>query len=378
MKRLPGFLCALACFWLCWPGRVAQAQGPLYSRPTDRFGVCLTPVYGAITDYDVASLHIAWYSDWDTSLSPLRPGGIEYAQLIHVSNGVVSPPLAQLAALVDANLGSTWIVGNEPECIWQDNCTPQQYLAAYHDVYTLIKGRDATAQVAIGGVVQGTPLRLKWLDQVWSGYQSAYGVTMPVDVWNMHNQILQEVRGDWGCDIPRGLTETVGMLYTVDDNDNIDLFRQHIMAFRTWMRAHGQQHKPLIISEFGVLMPVEYGFSPQRVNAFMDASFDYLLTAKDAHLGYAADENRLVQRWLWCSLNDRPWDPDTGAGFNGALFDYRYPTYPGVITPTGVAFAAYTGALLPYHLYLPFVAARSPGVTKEAREWFTWDMRETG
>jgi hypothetical protein len=30
-----------------------------------------------------------------------------------------------------------------------------------------------------------------------------------------------------------------------------------------------------------------------------------------------------------------------------------------------VAFAAYTGALLPYHLYLPFVAARSPGVTHD-------------
>jgi len=49
---------------------------------------------------------------------------------------------------------------------------------------------------------------------------------------------------------------------------------------------------------------------------------------------------------MWYSLNDRPWDPNTGEGFNGALFDYQYPQYPGVITPIGINFREYTDALL--------------------------------
>jgi hypothetical protein len=132
----------------------------------------------------------------------------------------------------------------------------------------------------------------------------------------------------------------------MEDHDNMDIFVQHIVDFRTWMRNRGQRDKPLILTEFGVLMPVQYGFPPYRVNAFMTATFDYLLSARDDQLGYPADENRLVQRWLWFSLNDRPWDPDTGAGFNGALFDYRHSEYPGVLTEYGAHFRAYTDALL--------------------------------
>ncbi|MBC7262692.1 MAG: hypothetical protein H5T63_11855, partial [Chloroflexi bacterium] len=167
----------------------------------------------------------------------------------------------------------------------------------------------------------------------------------PVDVWNIHNMILQELQGDWGCGIPRGLSETQGRLYGIADNDNIEIFKQHIIDFRTWMRDRGQRDKPLIISEYGVIMPAEYGFPPERVNAYMNATFDYLLTARDDNLGYPADENRLVQRWLWFSLNDRPYSPETG-GFNGALFDHRYPRYPGVLTPMGLNFKRYTDALL--------------------------------
>jgi hypothetical protein len=186
---------------------------------------------------------------------------------------------------------------------------------------------------------------LEWLDRLLSHYQSTYGQPMPVDVWNIHNMILPEVRGGWGCEIPRGLSADSGRLYTVDDNDNMDYFVQQIVDFRTWMRDRGERDKPLIISEFGVLMPAEYSFPAERVNAFMNATFDYLLTATDEQIGYPADENRLVQRWLWYSLNDQPWNPETGAGFNGALFDHRYPTYPGVLTVFGHNFKQYTDAL---------------------------------
>ncbi len=323
----------------------SHADGPLYPLPTDRFGVAVVQDYGRITDYDVASLHIAWYSDVSAGLNPLRPAGIEYAQLIWVSEGRFSPPLQELGPMVDANPSSLWLIGNEPETLGQGNSTPEQYAEVYHQLYAFIKERDPSAQVAIGGVVQPTPLRLKWLDRVLDHYQVTYGQRMPVDVWNTHNLILQELRGGWGCGIPRGLMEDRGRLYTINDSDNLDYFVQHIVDLRTWMRARGERDKPLIITEYGVLMPEQYGFTAQRVNAYMNATFDYLLTARDDQLGYPADENRLVQRWLWYSLNDRPYDFATQTGFNGALFDYRYPSYPGVITDIGVNFREYTNAL---------------------------------
>ena len=325
---------------------LSQAQGGLYPLPTDRFGADFRRDRGGtIAAYDVALLHIGWYSDWGVSLNPPRPGGIEYVQLVWVANGQFMS-LTELGPMVDANPGSLWMIGNEPECIHQGNNTPEQYAQAYHQLYTFIKARDAGAQVAIGGVVQPTPLRLEWLNLALNAYQTAYGQPMPVDVWNIHNMILPEVRDGWGCEIPRGLEADSGRLYTVDDNDNIDIFTQHIIDFRTWMSDRGQRNKPLIISEYGVLMPSEYGFPAARVNAYMNATFDFMLAARDEATGYPADENRLVQRWAWFSLNDRPWNPDTGAGFNGALFDYRYSEYPGVLTSHGVNFKAYTDALL--------------------------------
>jgi len=324
----------------------ARTEAPLYTDLTDRFGVGLQPKFGLITDFDIASLHIGWYSDWRTQLHPLRPAGIEYAQLIWVDRASFFPPLGQLGPTVDANPGCLWIIGNEPECVYQGKATPEEYATVYHDLYTFIKARDPSAQVAIGGVVQPTPLRLEWLDRALNHYQTTHGRPMPVDVWNIHIQILQEKRNSWGSEIPVGLTETQGRLYGLNDNDNIDIFRELVVEFRTWMRDRGLQNKPLIISEYGVLFPPEYGYTPERVSAYMSASFDYLLSARDPNLGYPADENRLVQRWLWYSLNEQPYNLSTGQGFNGALYDYRYPTYPGVLTSVGINFRSYMAALL--------------------------------
>jgi hypothetical protein len=58
-------------------------------------------------------------------------------------------------------------------------------------------------------------------------------------------------------------------------------------------------------------------------------------TATDPNLGYPADENRLVQRWLWYSLDDLI--------YGGALFD------PNLLTrmKLGTDYAAYTDAITP-------------------------------
>ncbi len=329
-----------------WPSWApAYADGSLYPNPLDRFGVGVCQEFGPIANFGVEALHIGWYLDWGIRYLPARPGGIEYAQLVWVSEGRSTVPPGDLRAIVRANPEALWIIGNEPECVAQGNSTPVQYAEVYHELYSLIKAEDDSAQVAIGGVVQPTPLRLEWLDKVLDHYLAAFGEPMPVDVWNIHNMILPEVAGQWGCGIPRGLDEAQGRLYAVEDNDRLDYFVQHVLDFRKWMRDHGQRNKPLIISEYGVLMPEEYGFPADRVNRYMNATFDYLLGARDDELGYQADGNRLVQRWLWYSLNDRPWDPESGEGYNGALFDYRYLEYPGMLTAHGENWKRYVAAL---------------------------------
>jgi len=352
----PGFerYCLVICLLLgvcavCAP--IAYADGPLYQSPTSRFGVTFNPRFGRITDYDVGALHVSWYSDWGVCRNAPRPGGMEYMQLILVQNGNwsvfswldgvwSSDKWTMLRDLISSNPGAVWIIGNEPECPYDPGGgknTPDQYARVYHELYGYIKLRDPSARVAIGGVVEPTPLRLKWLDQLLGFYQSTYGEPMPVDVWTIHLLILPEKRGDWGCGIPVGLSEDEGRQYGIIDTWNVSIFQELVRDFRTWMRDRGQRDKPLWITEYGVLLPYA---TTQEVNDFMTGSFDYLLHTSDPDIGYPADANLLVQRWAWNSLNDHP------DNFNGALFDHLDRTFPGTPTAFGLNFMAYTSALL--------------------------------
>ena len=329
------------------PDRLS-AQAGLYGSESDRFGVGVSQIYGRITDYDVASLHIGWYSDWSWQVNPPHPAHLDYVNVISVHHGSYPPNWNRLAQAIAANPGSLWIVGNEPEGVWQGNRTPAEYAQIYGEVYDFIKAQDATALVAIGGVIEPTPLRLQWLDQVRAEYQTRYGKKMPVDVWNIHVQILREKGpfsgcGDcWGAGVPAGLTGvTEGRLYGFADNVDPAIFRQLVREFRQWMKDRGERNKPLIISEYGVLMPSDYLASTVEegdalVRQFMTETFDFLRTTTDAALGYPADGNRLVQRWLWYSLNDSP------ANFNGGLFRHDNPAQ---ITTFGEHFRQYTALL---------------------------------
>ena len=122
----------------------------------------------------------------------------------------------------------------------------------------------------------------------------------------------------------------------------MDIFEQQIWAFRQWMADNGYADKPLIVSEFGVLMPVEYGFDPARVNAFMDATFQFLAETAEPGLGDPNDGDRLVQRWAWFSLDNPPWDIDDPQldTYNGNLFD----PYTTNITGYGLNYATHTAS----------------------------------
>jgi hypothetical protein len=274
---------------------------------------------GPISRYNIDPLRLGWYLDWRARPDPSRPGGLEYVQMVRLKGGVLQPNAETLAAIARANPGSLWLVGNEPDVKWQDSVEPAAYARLYHQAYTAIKGADPTARVAIGGVSQPTPLRMRYLEAVLAAYREQFGAAMPVDVWNAHNFILREERGSWGVDIPPGLPDDRGILYEIDDSGNLEAFRRQIWDFRRWMAAQGYGGWPLIVSEYGIPMPEDYGFPPERVVAFLRGTFEFFLTATDPALGDPADGYRLVQRWCWYSLDDttyptgRLFDPQTGA-----------------------------------------------------------------
>lgn len=322
---------------------------------------------------EVDTLRAGWYLNWNVMPNPVLPNNLEFAQMIRIHQDLTCPIGSALAhdrtlcpyvvphsytyrpnaatiqQVAQDRPGSLWLIGNEierkdwPGGGYQDEILPELYAIAYHELYTLIKAVDPGAKIAIGGVIQTTPLRMKYLDRVLNHYKATYGVKMPVDVWNIHTFILPEKSGYWGADIPVGLTETEGaylfhlgpsgeVLPVMPEHLNGELIAQQIRDFRQWMKDRGEQEKPLIITEYSVLLPNWVLGLPdndyQSVIDFMLWSFDYFLTAKDCAIGFTADDCRLIQRWVWYSLDDT-------IGFNEhqAYFDYNTKE----ITPTGAA-----------------------------------------
>jgi len=299
------------------------------------FGVVKNPV----EEYDVSPLGADWYVDFGFRDDPPPLFDIEYAQTVRLSESDYAPNQAAIEKYARAQPGTLWLIGNESDAPAQDCVTPQQYAQHYHELYDIIKGADHTAKIAIGGVVQATPLRLQYLDMILDEYETLYGVKIPVDVWNVHGFILQEKKDDWGCQIPCGIEGVdQGMLYTVDDHDNMTIFKEQIRRFRIWMKDHDERDKPLIVSEYGILMPTDLGFDEPRVEAFMLATFDYFRTATSSSLGYPEDGNRLVQAWCWYSLDD-----DQFEGFES----YSHLINPTTkqLTALGRAYRDYTSSL---------------------------------
>ncbi len=346
----------------------ASPGDSLYPIASDRYGVGVNRAYGYAADYDVAQLKAGWYVDWGTQSDPAYPAGLDYMQIVRASGGTFSPDPATFTSIAGANLGMTWIVGNEPDCVWQGDSTPDEYAQVYHEVYTALKQADPTSQVTIGGIVQVTPLRLQWLEAVIARYQARYGTPMPVDLWNIHTFILQEKScyvypyDCWGCEIPPGVVASVGMEWGLDDHDRLDLIQQQIVRFRQWMRDRGDREKELIVSEYGILLPDSFGYDAPRVQTFMLGTFDYFSTATDPELGCPSDGNRLVQRWAWYSLNDKRFEGYTS---HSHLFEPSTKE----LTPLGIAFRDYVSPLyVPYVDLLPLALQTFPPPPLMARE----------
>ncbi len=336
---------------------------PLYPSPNERLGYGVTHGIENVPTSILSQLQAGWYVNWGSAPNAPHPNGLRYVQIIRLTPTSYVPRGEELRRIILKNPGSLWLVGNEPDSIYQDNQTPEQYVEKYHEIYTFIKRVDPSARVAIGGVIQATPLRLRYLDLIWAKYRERYGMDMPVDVWNVHNFILREARvycspgGVWGAYIPPGLPDNCGEQYAINDHDNMTIFRRQIYAFRRWMKEKGQQNKPLIVSEYGILFPEELGFTEQRVERFMLATFDFFMNARDPDLGYLLDDGRLVQQWAWFSLDETSFEWGTT---HSALYD----PVRKELTPLGKVFRAYaTQQRVPYkdpYLAAPHIFASTP------------------
>lgn len=326
-------------------------------------------------------LGVGWAVNFSVNFNQNLPDGVEYMPIIRFkpkldAQGnrtgdylVTTQPFTDapdgLGPIIAAHPGRLWIVGNEVERTqYQDDLMPAEYAKAYHDAYHFIKQRDPSAQVAISGLVQVTPGRLQYLDKVWNSYLSRYGTPMPVDVWNMHIYILPEINPNGTnaeAAVALGTDKAIAILgsglvaaqcpnnnvYCYAEHDDMGIFAGQVVAMRQWMKNHGQQNKPLILSEYSLLFPYdqeddndpttcylrdEYGncFTPERVSSFMEDSFDYLETAASTSLGFPADNYRLVQQWLWYTVHDY----DT---FSSNLLDKNsQSTSPGQMFQTAV------------------------------------------
>ncbi len=249
-------------------------------------------------------LGAGWYLDWRVRerLATERP---QHWQMIRLSRGCVYPSKAAIAWLAQRYPGNIWVIGNEPDNPLQDNIFPEEYAQVYHQLYSLIKAADPSAQIAVAGVTQATPLRLAYLDRVLRAYEALYNQPLPADWWTLHGFVLREEQGNWGAGIPTGIfTETSGALYTLEDIDSLPYFQKQITDFRIWMALNGYRDTPLAITEYGILAGQDFGYTPEIVSQYLVDTFEWLAAASDPVIGYPADDGRLVQRWAWFSLYD--------------------------------------------------------------------------
>jgi hypothetical protein len=389
------FFLLIACLLALRQGRpttviVAAAEQPadlMTSDPNCRYGVA------AIANEQVPTVpifHAGWFVTFESVTPTNAPAGSEFVRILGVRQnkdtlGQYLPGYyltggmshAAVVAQAQAEPGSLWLIGNEvdrgpnPGQIQggQGDMYPEVYATTYHELYYLIKAADPTARIGISGLVEVTPGRIQYLDKVWQAYYDQYGVFIPVDVWNMHLYPLPEAYTNGepngianvalGADPALAIRESGNNpamcpdpgVYCWAEADDMDIFKEQIITMRTWMKAHGQQNKPLILSEYSILyvydpedkgpgcyLMDEYGqcFTPERVSAFAQNSFDYLqFEAIDPNLGYPADNNRLIQQWLWFAIQSN------SIGQASNLLESDLTT----LTPAGQTYRNYVEAL---------------------------------
>lgn len=358
--------------------------------PDCRFGVnAPLPIVGLEPKF--AELHACSFLNWGERPPSTLPGGVEF---VHVIRTKADPDLGHISDLVGDYPGAIWAIGNEADtcyfyndAVQQDCTTPEIYGQRYYAIASQIRTDDSTATLIFGNIVQPTELRLRYLERAWEELISEAGSESAaadlIDIWGIHSFILNEWVGEWGTGVPEGFdceySNTGSDLYgkcwdespsppascTADtcwdmvhytsqpfpETHSNTIFNARVEDMRQWMLDHGERDKPLWITEYGSLFPpvdppgLDYVNTSDADTAdFMTGTFDFMRTTTDASTGYAADGNRLVQRWFWYSLNEHR---DV---YGGSLYD---PDNSFARTLVGDEWVAYVDPLFPTEPIVP-------------------------
>lgn len=363
------------------PVVIANDPEPYYD-PIERFGI--TAPLGVV-GYNISEIHTTTYLDWAKESFSV-PDGVEYIHVLKMRFNkddlqdqiLYDQFLQDLPNLIARNIGSTWLIGNEPDCYWQDNLYPEIYAERFFTVTNIINSEDETAFVGFGSIVQPSPIRIRYLERSLTKLEELSGskenAMKMIDFWSIHSFILNEepitdTQRPWGAGHAIGFDCTAGDCYDLEkitdfsDTYSIEIFMDRIRYFRYWLNSIGDREKPLWITEYGSLfpdwevicIPNESGKCGPPFNgwptemdtiSFMIDSFNFLLQSSNENLGMTNDGNKLVQRWYWYSLNDHTYS------FGGTLFD---PDNNKQITELGKAYKNYIEFLIFPKTFLPII-----------------------
>jgi len=250
----------LAVSWVallaCSGCAAMQRDGLPFSTPFG-VGVGEAPVTAAQLD----AIGPVWYMDWRW-YTPTIEG---HERLYVIRCWEVGQDQGAIPSAMRASGSAWWSLGNEPNDPHQDNVTPEEYAELYHT----FEGWAQSARrchILPAGIANAD---WKWAEAFRQAFHEKYARYPRVDGWNIHNYILEP-----------GL-----------DPYDIGEFQRRILAFHRWMEAIGDGHKPLFLTEFGVL----YGDGccgrpldpPEKIQSFMREAVHWLL------------DSDVVTCWAW-------------------------------------------------------------------------------
>ncbi len=181
-----------------------------------------------------------------------------------------------LRKVLRAHPGRWWLVGNEPNDPLQDNLSPAAYAGFYHRVASTARRIDPTCRLVPAGIANAD---WRWAQAFRDSYRVQYGHYPSVSAWNVHVYLLDPAKNS--LDAQRFIART-------ED-------------FRRWMVQINEDEKPLLLSEYGVLIMPD-GADETAIADYMREATVWL------------QDSELVQAWAWFASH-------TGGYFLGDLYD---------------------------------------------------------
>lgn len=291
----------------------------LFPKMNERIGFCMTiQTSNDLDNYDLTELvddpEQLWFQNFTTADSPnssTTPRSEPWQHcLAGLWNGetMTTTRLNNWKTFAGNNPGRKWLFVNEPDVYSQGRKTPQTYAEEYYDFYYGMKDADSTCKIYAGGLSQGSPQRIRWLDEMVYHYETEFEEGFPCDGFHIHGYSLPD-------DSPG-----VGRAYGVSDPDSdpnvanatenaawwntykpvsLSVFQEYMYNMRFWMFNNGFREKPLIVSEYGSLS--DYG--SYGIETYLEQTIEWAIDAVDLIIGCPEDGFRMIQEIAWFCIN---------------------------------------------------------------------------